>query len=77
VANPIPRYAISSWMRQLRHNKDGSLDILIQPESPGKLKESNWLPASTGNFNLILRLYWPKEAVLTGTWKPPAVKLAD
>ena len=31
--------------------------------------------APEGKFNLILRLYWPKESFLDGTWKPPAVTL--
>jgi Tfp pilus assembly protein PilF len=77
VANPIHRYSVSSWMRKLKRNRDGSLDILIQPQSPGKPKEANWLPAPSGDFNLILRMYWPKEPVLTGAWKPPAVKPAE
>jgi hypothetical protein len=76
VANPINRYAISSWM-PLKKNADGSLDIYVQHESPGKDKESNWLPASEKNFNMTLRMYWPNEkapSIMDGTWKPPAVK---
>ena len=38
----------------------------IQNESPGKDKESNWLPAPKDEFILMLRLYWPKE-------KPPSI----
>ena len=26
------------------------------------------------SFNLVLRLYWPKESVLDGSWKPPAIR---
>ena len=40
----------------------------------GEDKESNWLPAPAGEFNLTMRIYWPKVAVLDGTWKPPTVK---
>jgi len=40
----------------------------------GKEKELNWLPAPTGEFNVTMRIYWPKEAALDGKWKPPAVK---
>ena len=75
VANPINRYAISSWM-PLKKNADGSLDIYVQAESPGKDKESNWLPAASGPFNLTLRMYWPTEtppSIMDGSWKPPAV----
>jgi hypothetical protein len=76
VDNAINRYAISSWM-PLHHNSDGSIDIYIQHDSPGKDREPNWLPTPSANaFNLTLRMYWPKEkppSFLDGTWKPPAV----
>lgn len=78
VANPINRYAISSWM-PLKKNPDGSLDILVQRESPGKAQESNWLPAGDKDFNMTLRMYWPQDkapSIIDGSWKPPAVKLA-
>jgi hypothetical protein len=78
VANPINRYAISSWA-PLKKNADGSLDIYVQHNSPGKDKEANWLPSGDKAFNLTLRMYWPKEkapSILDGSWKPPAVKLA-
>jgi len=39
---------------------DGGLTLLIQNESPGKDKESNWLPAPKGPFIMYMRLYWPK-----------------
>lgn len=72
--NPINRYAIGD-RNKLKFNKDGSLDLYIQRESPGKTKESNWLPApAKGSFSMNLRLYWPKEAALDGTWTPPAVQ---
>lgn len=73
VANPINRYAIGSRDR-LKFNPDGSLDIYMQHDSPGAAKESNWLPADSGSFNLALRLYWPKETVLSGAWAPPPVR---
>jgi hypothetical protein len=36
---------------------DGSLDIYIQNERPGKEKESNWLPSAKEGFSLTMRLY--------------------
>jgi hypothetical protein len=72
VANPINRYAIGHRDKP-KYNKDGSLDIWIQHDSPGKDRESNWLPADAGDFNLMMRIYWPKEAVTSGEWDPPAV----
>ncbi len=61
----------------LQFDKDGSLDIHIQHASPGKDKDSNWLPAPEGNFDRVLRAYWPMLEVLTGGWNPPAVKRAN
>ena len=73
VDNPIRRYAIGD-RDQLQYNQDGSLDIYIQHASPGRDKESNWLPAPKDDFDLVLRAYWPVLEVLTGGWNPPAVK---
>ncbi len=78
VENPINRYSISA-RQQLKANADGSIDLYIQHESPGKDKESNWLPAPAGKFVLMLRLYWPSEkppSIIDGSWLPPAVKRA-
>jgi hypothetical protein len=73
VANPIDRYAIGD-RDKLHYNANGSLDLYIQHESPGKDRESNWLPAPKGEFNLILRIYWPKPEMLERRWEPPAVQ---
>jgi len=72
--NPINRYAIGD-RDKLKFDDDGSLTLYIQRESPGKDKENNWLPApQSGGFSMNLRIYWPKQAALDGTWKPPAVE---
>jgi hypothetical protein len=73
VANPINRYNIAAWM-PLKYNLDGSLDIYIQPDSPGADTESNWLPAAQDEFSVTLRVYWPKESMLNGAWKPPGIR---
>ncbi len=73
VDNPINRYAIGD-RDKLKFDDDGSLTLYIQPESPGQDRESNWLPAPKDEFNLVMRLYWPKKEILDGTWKPPAVE---
>ena len=76
VENPLNRYTLSP-RNPLKYSVDGSLELYIQNKSPGKDKESNWLPAPEGNFILMLRLYWPKEALLDGSWTPPAVERID
>jgi hypothetical protein len=75
VNNPINRYSIGKYTEGLKNNTDGSLDIYIQHQSPGKDKESNWLPADKNSFNLILRMCLPAEQVLNGTWTPPPVRI--
>jgi hypothetical protein len=76
VANPINRYSISA-RQNLKSNPDGSVDLYIQKDTPGADKESNWLPAPAGKFQLMLRLYWPNEnnpSLINGSWKIPPVK---
>lgn len=72
VANSINRYLINSPMLpELQKDAEGGLTIYIQHESPGKDKESNWLPAPAGPFAMYMRLYWPAEAALDGSWSAP------
>jgi hypothetical protein len=75
VANPLNRYLINSPMLPaLKRDADGGLTLYIQKDSPGKDKESNWLPAPNGPFVMWMRLYWPKTEALDGTWKQPALE---
>jgi hypothetical protein len=75
TANVLNRNAIGD-RDELRYNTDGSLDLYFQKDSPGKDRESNWLPAPAGDFNLCMRLYAPKGEVLDGRWAPPVIKRA-
>ncbi len=77
-ANPLNRYLINSVMLPgLKRDADGGLTLYVQNESPGAEKESNWLPAPTGQFFAVLRLYWPKPAALDGKWTaPPMIALS-
>jgi hypothetical protein len=76
VNNPLNRYSISA-RQNLKVNPDGSTDLYIQKDSPGADKEANWLPAPSGDFVLMLRLYWPDESdpsIIDGSWKIPPVR---
>jgi hypothetical protein len=72
IDNAINRYAIGN-RNPLKYNADSSVDLYFQHMLPGKLKDSNWLPAPAGPFNLMLQMYWPAEEFLSGNWTPPAV----
>jgi hypothetical protein len=76
TANDLKRNAIGD-RDALEVNADGSLDLYIQHASPGTAKESNWLPAPTGAFNLTMRVYSPKGEVTDGRWVPPAIQRAS
>jgi len=74
VANELNRFAIGD-RDALKYNADGSRDIYIQHESPGKDKESNWLPSTAkGVLGVTMRLYAPRPQALDGRWVPPAIK---
>ena len=84
IKNPINRYLINSPMlSSMKKNKDGSLTLYVQKDSPGKDKESNWLPAPDGTIYMVMRLYWPKTEAPSilpageGSWQPPALAQAD
>ena len=79
VPNPINRYTLSS-RNKFASNADGSVDLYLQADSPGKAKETNWLPTPKGRFIPMFRLYWPKEtppSIIDGSWKPPTIKVAE
>jgi hypothetical protein len=75
VTNPLKRYLLNSTtLKSYKYAPDGSLTFYIQKNSPGKDKESNWLPAPDGPFYAIYRVYMPGQAVLNGTWKKPQMQ---
>jgi hypothetical protein len=74
VDNPIDRYLINSAMLpNLTSNPDGSLTLYIQNGPPETDNQPNWLPSPAGPFTMYMRLYWPKEDALNGTWQAPKV----
>jgi len=78
VPNELKRQTLSSRNKFVT-NADGSVDLYLQAESPGKGKEANWLPAPKAKFVAMMRLYWPNEtppSIIDGSWKPPAITVA-
>lgn len=81
VPNDIDRYALGhSSEHPLQTSTDGDgnpvIVIYIQAEAIDRKdsRYNNWLPAPEGTFNLMLRVYWPGNSILNGTWTPPTVQ---
>ncbi len=72
--NALNRFSLGTKNKTLQFNPDGSLTLYAGARSPGKDKESNWLPAPNGTFSLYIRAYWAEKALLDGTWLPPKVE---
>ena len=71
--NPLKRYSLGTKNKTLKFSDDGSLTLYASAKSPGKDKESNWLPAPEGTFSLYMRAYWADKAILDGSWLPPKI----
>ena len=72
--NALNRYSLGTKSKSLQYSPDGSLTLYFGATSPGKDKETNWVPAPNGTFSLYLRAYWAENAILEGTWTPPNVE---
>ena len=74
VENPINRYKLGSYPKgAMKMDADGGLTLYLQNTSPGKDKDSNWLPAPKEGFYLVLRTYLPGPSLISQEWVPPAV----
>jgi hypothetical protein len=74
--NPLNKLTVSMRDKPVA-NADGSLDLYFSHDQPANAPEANWLPAPSGEFILMMRIYWPREtppSILDGTWAPPPVK---
>ena len=75
IENLLDRYLLNSTMMdQFKKDTNGSITFYIQKDSPGKDKESNWLPAPDGPLYMVMRLYGPEPDALEGRWTPPKVE---
>jgi len=73
-ANALNRYSLGTKSKSLQYNPDGSLTLYFGAKSPGKDKETNWVPAPEGKFSLYIRAYWADTSILDGSWSPPNVE---
>lgn len=72
VPNPINRYSIGNKTKGLKYEANGDLFIYLQSTSPGKDKESNWLPTPKEEaFMFVTRIYGPQPDVINNVWKMP------
>lgn len=71
VDNEINRYKVGTDTQGLKVAADGSITIPISHKKPQCENAANWLPAPQGGFYVLLRLYQPKEEVLSGKWQLP------
>jgi hypothetical protein len=79
------RQSIGSRDTDLEFGPDGSLTVVVSPaaaaDSAGDGTDEpivddgagNRLSAPRGGFSLYLRIYWPEDTALDGSWVPPAV----
>ena len=82
VDNLLNRFTLGEGSN-LQFNLDGSLDVYLQSTEPGnEAQRENWLPAPSGRFQLVVRLYGASEKALPGIleggaghWQPPTVEL--
>ena len=72
VANPIDRYSTRATRPGFEPRPDGSVVVTLAHELPAGVPEAAWLPAPDGPFRLGLRLYYPRQPIIDGTWQPPA-----
>jgi hypothetical protein len=57
----------------LLFNPDNSLEMMILADEP-EGRGVNWLQSPAGTFQLLIRLYWPSPAALSGAWRMPPVE---
>lgn len=77
VDNPGRRFSVGNRTDGIRANRDGSLDIFVQPGKPSGERAVNWLPSPPGPFRLIFRAYLPQAEFLDGSFRLPPVETSE
>lgn len=69
--------SVSSQIKGLLVNKDGSVDVYFGPMPPAG-KEKKWVQTVPGKgWNTILRLYSPLEPWFNKIWRPGEIELVE
>jgi hypothetical protein len=74
-ANPYNKYNLNSQSSQLIVSPDGSISIAFSHTPP--TTAVNWIPIpneQSAGYEVYLRVYWPADDVLAGTWIPPELQ---
>ena len=74
---PTKRYALTDRTKFLHYDRDGSVEVFLQPEKPFGERAVNWLPIPKGPFVLVFRAYLPGEPLTSGKLKLPPVETAE
>ncbi len=80
VSNPSGRHSLGSGS-ELHYEADGSLNLYLQANEPTTpIGRENWLPASTGSFQLVQRMYGVDQSAIAPlleggptAWTPPTI----
>jgi len=75
--NSLDRNSLGTLAYKLKTRKGGKTLLFIQHVRPDEGKIISWLPAPAGNFNLVLRVYGPSEAMRRGDYTMPRVIRSD
>lgn len=74
IPNPINRYSIGDRTPGLITERDGSVILHLQPNSPGSDRENNWLPTPPqGIWFVGLRMFLPSQEAIDARWQCPPV----
>ena len=71
--NDLKRYSLGTKNKGLKRNADGSLTLYAGATSPGKDKESNWLPHRTATSRSTSAPIGASSRILDGSWQPPKI----
>lgn len=78
VENPLQRYSLGDRSPGLRHEADGGLRLHLSAAPPADPAcRGNWLPAPTGPFYVVLRLYIPAAAHLDNRFAYPPLRRVE